>query len=256
MEGIGRSGRKGWKSSPAEIQWWFPEEESIPEPLVPITLSARCLERSMVPVHAYRADLYGAALGVVRGVDDLLEVERHHDSGRYLPGVVRLQNLFQTILQPAVADDEAQAPGLQVIAMRTGYSIEDPSQADPVVWPAPAAPAHDKACACRPVDLGKGPRLGVAVVPTQPAEEADVVGDLLVDADATAVLVAIGARLRDVGVDRHQLQRLVVIAHVRVIQERHPTDRPGASVELVAVFHLGDLTLRFQEVPIEGSAVG
>ena len=29
---------KGWKSSPAEIQWWFPEEESIPEPVVPIPL--------------------------------------------------------------------------------------------------------------------------------------------------------------------------------------------------------------------------
>jgi len=36
--------RRGWKSSPAEIQWWFPEEESIPEPVVPIPLSARCPE--------------------------------------------------------------------------------------------------------------------------------------------------------------------------------------------------------------------
>src|SRR5271157_2579597 len=209
----------------------------------------------MVPVHAYRADLYRAALGVVRGVDDLLEVERYHDSLRYTPVVVRLQNLFQTILQPAVADDEAEAPGGQVIAMRTGYSIEDPSQADPVVWPAPAAPAHDKTGTCRPVDLGKGPRLGVAVVPTQPAEEAEVVSDLLVDAHADAVLVAIGARLRDIGVDGHQLQRLVVIAHVRMIQKDHESGLSGAAVDLIAFFQLGDLPLRFQEVPIEGSAV-
>ena len=70
-----------------------------------------------------------------------------------------------------------------------------------------------------------------------------------------AVLVAIGARLGDIGVDGHQLQRLVVIAHVRVIQKDHESGLSGAAVDLIAFFQLGDLPLRFQEVPIEGSAV-
>ena len=68
----------------------------------------------------------------------------------------------------------------------------------------------------------------MAVVPSQPAKNADVFGDHLVEADTKAILVAIGPGLDDIGVDGHQLHRFVVIAHVGMIQERQPTNSSGA----------------------------
>src|SRR5262249_12398437 len=79
---------------------------------------ARSLTRSLqFDVYPQREDRDGTAIAVVGGMIDLVEVSRHVDALADLTAVVDFQDLFQAVVQTAVADDEPQPARGQVVAM-------------------------------------------------------------------------------------------------------------------------------------------
>src|SRR6516225_6927683 len=72
--------------------------------------------------------------------------------------------------------------------MNSGYPVDRERTGRGIVGPSPGVALYRYAPACQPVDSGEGKAFGFSVVPPQAAKDADVFADLLIDADAKAVL--------------------------------------------------------------------
>src|SRR5581483_11619398 len=108
---------------------------------VPAQRSLRSLGRddreSKLSVQAAREDRDRATIGVVGGIDDVLIVEGQGAPARELQRVVGLENPLRAVVQPAVADQEAEAARSQEVAVRLREPVHRAADADRVVRPPP-----------------------------------------------------------------------------------------------------------------------
>src|SRR5260370_19884596 len=100
-----------------------------------------------------RADRDWAAIAVVTGVVDSLEIGRHVNAMAQLESVIRLQDFLVPIMERSVAQLEAQAACGEVGGMDPGNSIDDALQGDLVALSSPASYLTNQAQTCRPVDF-------------------------------------------------------------------------------------------------------
>ncbi len=127
---------------------------------------------SEVDVHAHRFNQHRAAILVVAGVVDVLEIERVIDAAPGVQVVVALQNVFAGVVQFAVAEEKAEAAELQVVLMIFFDGVGDEGQAELVVGARPRAAGVVAAERDGLVDLGVGVGLVLAFVPADAGEDA------------------------------------------------------------------------------------
>ena len=94
-------------------------------------------------MHPQRDNGHRSAIAVVGRVKDFLKVHGHVDALDHRQVVVRLQDLFETVAQAAVADYEIQAPGRQIVVVDLRQAVRVKCYADLVVRPAPAPATQD-----------------------------------------------------------------------------------------------------------------
>src|SRR6516225_9244792 len=90
-------------------------------------------------VQPAREDRDRPAIGVVGGVADKLIVGGEGDALHDRIGVVGFKNLLGTIIELAVADQQAEAAGGEEVAMRLRQSVDRAADADGVVRSSPIA---------------------------------------------------------------------------------------------------------------------
>src|ERR1700704_5680905 len=122
---------------------------------------------------------YRSAISVVGEIGDELIVERQR---RPLVDVVRiegLEDLFRTIIDLAVADQNAEAANREEIAVIPRERIDRAGKADLVVGPSPRGAADRGAEREAGIDVGECGNFRLAVVPAPATEYSDVVGERL-----------------------------------------------------------------------------
>src|SRR5437870_495990 len=156
---------------------------------------------SILDVQADAGNGDGAAIAIIRGVVDPLEVEGDVNPLTQLPIVICLKNLLGAVVEPAIADYKAQSAGGQIGAMARGQVIDHQRQAHLVLGPAPTFALEEHPQSGGAVNFSERPGLVVAVIPTQAGKDAQLLADFLLPVDAEAVADTIGPRRRDVRVD-------------------------------------------------------
>src|SRR5260221_3942715 len=152
------------------------------------------LGSSKCQMHTQAEDRHGAAIAVVGGVIDALEVEGYIDSLAQFAVVVQLQDFFRAVVEPAVADDETEATGCQEVAVRVGQSVDHPGNAGFVLRPPPTRAFEQQAGRDRFIDLRERPAFGLTVVPAGTEEGAQVARQLLLEVEPEAVLGSVSAK--------------------------------------------------------------
>src|SRR6476619_776632 len=120
-------------------------------------------------------------------IGDELIVERQR---RPLVDVVRIEgldDLFRTIIDLAVADQNAEAADREEIAVIPRDRIDGAGKADLVVGATPGRAADRGAEREAGIDVGECGYFGLAVVPAPAAEYPDVVGERLLEIQVVAV---------------------------------------------------------------------
>src|SRR6266705_287391 len=77
------------------------------------------------------------AVGVVGGVSDELIVEREIEIFANVVGIIGLEDLFLTVVEPSVADNDAEPAGGDEVAVRFRQGVDGATDADAVAWPIP-----------------------------------------------------------------------------------------------------------------------
>src|SRR5437016_3361931 len=139
-------------------------------------------------------DVHRTAIGVVRGMDRALVVERKRKLVEKLERIERLDDRFPAIVEASVAEHESIAAGSEIVAVRRREPVDDSGDAQRVAGASPRNAAQQGADARAAVDLGEAPGLGRTVAPAKPCEHAERLVDLLLDIHAEAVLRARCAR--------------------------------------------------------------
>src|SRR5580704_11614979 len=115
--------------------------------------------------------------------------------------------------------------------MNAGEPAARESRADGIFFPAPAVAGDRDPGLVHAVDGGEGEALGLAIVPAEAAEYANVFGDFLLEVDAGTVFerarLVHGGDVRSLAGLRGDLQSLRVTARVGVQQETEQPDGSG-----------------------------
>src|SRR5919204_4839127 len=144
--------------------------------------------------------VHRTAVGVVGGVGDELVIEGDAHVGGKRVAVISFEDLLEPgIRQLSVADEDAQAAGVQKRLVNAADAVDNTGDTDGIVRPAPVLAIDRNAARDRPVDIGKVPRLDVAVGPAGAGEYADRVRDLLLQVHAHAGAAGIVSHRDDVG---------------------------------------------------------
>ncbi len=112
-----------------------------------------------------------SAILVVARIANMLHIARDGDSAPEVCSVISFEDVFGTVPQSPVAEDEAESAESEVIGMLLADSIDDKSGADLVVRSFPQLAAEVRAEFAGVVDLRVGIRFRRAVVPSEPAED-------------------------------------------------------------------------------------
>src|SRR5262249_15023722 len=127
-------------------------------------------------------------------------IEREVGGGGERVAVIGFENpLRPGVRELAVADENAQAAGVEEGLVNIGNVVDDAGDADRVVRPAPALAVDRDPARDRAVDVGEIPRLDLSVAPSGAREYADRVVDLLLEIDAHAGAAVPGTHRGDVG---------------------------------------------------------
>src|SRR5713226_8601450 len=124
-------------------------------------------------------DRHWAAVAIVGGIDDELIV------GRGPPiadrkAVVGFQDLLEAgMRQLAVADQDAEPAGIEVSLMHTRNAVDNASDPESVVGPAPPLPGNRGPDRRGAIDVGELVRFAIAVRKAGAREYADAVRNLL-----------------------------------------------------------------------------
>src|SRR5690242_18068704 len=125
-----------------------------------------------------------------------------------------------------------------------------------ILWTAPASAFEADAQRSGAIDLRKHKTLGVAVIPSEATEDAQVAGDCLIDTETKSIFRAIRPRERNVRPDgTGVIDRLTIASHVRGVAEGEKAGRAGFVLNCPSLFEFNRLAQRFGNLPVEGRAV-
>src|SRR5262249_8792577 len=126
-------------------------------------------------------DRDGAAVAIERRIHDELVVRRHlPDAERH--AIVGLDDPFDTWMrQPSVANENAHPAGVEIGPMRARDVVENERDACAVARAAPPGASERQPRGRRPIDIREFIRLDLTGRPPDPAERADIGGQLLID---------------------------------------------------------------------------
>ena len=142
----------------------------------------------------------GAAVAVVAGIVDVLHAGREIDSAPDVHGVVRLEDVFAAVVEVAVAEEESEASGGEIVLVILLDGVADEGDAGAVLLAMPPGAVRADAFGERLIDFGVGEGLGLAVVPSEAGEGGEVVREILLEVDAEAVLAGdVPGMIGDVG---------------------------------------------------------
>src|SRR5262249_46247727 len=129
--------------------------------------------------------------------DHELVIEGQDHAADDVEGVVGLEDPLWAIVEPAVADQDAEAADREIVAVILREAVDGAADPEPVVRASPG-PAFDRGAEREaPIDIGESRDLALAVVPAPAPEQAEVVGDGLLEVHVIAVLGAAGPREND-----------------------------------------------------------
>src|SRR5437660_7053261 len=97
--------------------------------------------------------------------------------------VVAFRDVLAAISKPAVAEQESDASGPQILAMRATYPVAHAGDTKPIQRTLPSRPTIVGAYRDGVVHLGVGKRFVSAFVPSCTYKAAQVVGELLIRVD-------------------------------------------------------------------------
>ena len=137
---------------------------------------ARDLTRSDLEVQARREDGDRAAVLIEGRIGGELIIEGQGSRLGDSDAVIGFDDALRGIIEAPVAGKNAEPAGREVIARWFRERVDRRRQPDGVGRAAPARALEAKARRQAAVDIGEGPALGPAVIPTQPGKEAEFVG--------------------------------------------------------------------------------
>src|SRR5579884_172477 len=143
---------------------------------------------SIIHMHAYRGYPDRAAVAVVSGVINMCQPEREEHAAPGMPVVVALYNVLAPITEPPIAKQKAEAAVFQIILMVAFNGIRNKSNTDLIhrTLPANALKIPSKGDGLVYFRVCKG--LMLAFIPSNAAEDAEVLRDLLLVVPAKAIL--------------------------------------------------------------------
>lgn len=131
-----------------------------------------------------RCYLGRTTIAVVGGVGNPLIIEGDVEPANRLPVIIGLGDIFAARMrQLSVADEDADAAGIQIALMRLRDAVDDASKADPIVGSPPGLASKRAAYSQGAVDIGKVIRFDRAVADPGACEQAERVCDGLLDID-------------------------------------------------------------------------
>ncbi len=145
-------------------------------------------------------DICRPAFGGVAGIGDELIVEGEPARGGQSVAVIRLDDLLEPgIRQLSVTDQDAETAVIQKRLVHAGNAVDDAGHPDGVVGPAPLFAVYGDAGRYGAVDVGKIPRLDVAVGPACAGEHTPILRNLLLQIEAHARPAGVHAHGVDIG---------------------------------------------------------
>src|ERR1700728_3951592 len=138
-------------------------------------------------VGAERRNDDGAAIAVVTGIDDMLHARREVDTAPHVRRVVGLKNIFASITQRAISQQESQAARREIVLVIFLDGVGHERDAGAILLAMPPCTLGPHTLRKGLVDLRVGERLGLTVVPSEAAEGGKIVSETLLEVDAEAV---------------------------------------------------------------------
>src|ERR1035437_2294055 len=165
----------------------------------------------------------GASVAIVRWIYDELIIKRDLRS-KHRKAIIGLDDFFAAgIWQHAVADEDAQATGIEKRLVHAGNAVYDTGDAERVVIPPPPLARDRKARGDGAVDIGEFVGLFAAIRHPGADKQTDIGDELLLQVHADAAPALVLPHSGDIGrssCKRRQLDR--------VLEASHPTSRQKA----------------------------
>src|SRR5271167_1568395 len=137
---------------------------------------------------------YRPAITVIGGMIDPLIVQTKIGEFQHCGGIVGFDDLFRAgVRQAAIADENAQAAGVQISFARAGYAIVDGGQSNGIVAPMPARALQRKPRGQGTVNVRKLVGLDIAAGLAGANERAQIRGDLLLKTQAPAEAASVSS---------------------------------------------------------------
>jgi hypothetical protein len=124
-------------------------------------------------MRANRENLHRPAILVVAGMGDELCVERCKESTPVMRRVIAFENVLAGIVQPPVAEQEAESAEREVLLVVALDGVGDTGEADLVIGPRPAVAGEVRTQLEGLIDLRVGIAFVLALVPPEAAEGAE-----------------------------------------------------------------------------------
>jgi len=140
-----------------------------------------------IDVGAEAGDEDWAAIAVVAGIVDVLEAGGEVDAAPGVNGVVRLDDVFASVVKVAVAEEKTEAAIGEIGLMILLDGVGDEGDASTVLFAMPPCAGGTKAFGEGLVDFGVGEGFGFAVIPAEAGEGGEVVREVLFEVHAESV---------------------------------------------------------------------
>src|ERR1700722_12356677 len=129
-----------------------------------------------------------AAVAVVARIGNMLQARRQVNTAPHVDGVIGLEDVLAAVVEMAVAEQKAQAPGGEIILVIPLDGIAHKGGPGAILFAVPPR-------AIRPHAFGKGlidfrirEGLGLAVIPPEAGERREIGREILLEIDAEAIL--------------------------------------------------------------------
>ena len=124
-------------------------------------------------MEAHAGDKNRAAIAVVTGIGNVLQVHGRINSADDPSGVIAFNDFFVAVGQVSVSEKEAEAAELQITRVLLGDAISDKGEADFVARSMPALSENVSADRYRVIDFGECERLVMPLIPSGARKQAD-----------------------------------------------------------------------------------
>src|ERR1700704_7171820 len=130
-------------------------------------------------------DRYRPAVGIIGRVGDELVIEGQAHDVEQRDRIIGLQDPLGAVIEPAVADQDAEAAGRDEVAVIPRQAVDGGTDAHRIIGPAPGRALDRRAEREALVDVGEGHDLVAGVVPGPAPEPADIASDPLLAGEDT-----------------------------------------------------------------------